>query len=240
MPAKTVRRWSPPRLSVSFKSFLASGTSSAATTRQTRRSTLANSSKLICCGQRLGPQRRVAVLRRGARRRRGSASASALAAIMASTFCRSTRCIRCWNRPTGVPSSGCCDCVPAGDRIAQQLAGLLGQLRQHGGQVDGQLPEQVQADGADVLQPLGLLAAAEVPGGVVARRTCWPGRRRPGPAASPGRNRPPRRPRRWPGRRRPPGEQSAVVGILRPPGRSARRTSPCGWPGSPRCPPCRR
>ena len=75
--------------------------------------------------------------------------------------------MRCSNRPTGVPTSGCCDCSQRRDRIAQQLAGLLGQLRQHGGQVDGQLPEQVQPDGADLLEPLGLFGAAEVPGGVV-------------------------------------------------------------------------
>ena len=47
MPAKTCRRTSPPRLSVSFSSFLASGTSSAAITRATRRSTLAKSSIVI-------------------------------------------------------------------------------------------------------------------------------------------------------------------------------------------------
>ena len=44
--------------------------------------------------------------------------------------------------------------VPVLDRLAQQLARLLGQSRQHGGQVDGQLAEQIQGDGADVLQLL--------------------------------------------------------------------------------------
>jgi len=49
----------------------------------------------------------------------------------------------------------------------EKLAGLLGQPRQHGGQVDGQLPEEVQADRADLLEPLCLVRSAEVPGGVL-------------------------------------------------------------------------
>ena len=43
--------------------------------------------------------------------------------------------------------------LPRDDRIAQQLAGLLGQPRQHGRQVNGQLAEEVQPDRADVLRP---------------------------------------------------------------------------------------
>ncbi len=48
MPANTVRWCVPPRLTVSLSSFFAVGTSSAASTRATRRSTLANSSIVIC------------------------------------------------------------------------------------------------------------------------------------------------------------------------------------------------
>ena len=62
----------------------------------------------------------------------------------------------CLNWATGVPASGVLDFVPVLDRLAQQFGRLLGQPRQHGRQVDGQLPEQIQRDRADVLQPLRL------------------------------------------------------------------------------------
>ena len=58
----------------------------------------------------------------------------------------------CLNLPTGVPTSGCCDCSQRVIGSSEQFAGLLGQPRQHRGQVDGQLAEQVQPDRADVVQ----------------------------------------------------------------------------------------
>ena len=42
--------------------------------------------------------------------------------------------------------------VPARDRVIQQLAGLLGQPRQHGRQVHDDLPEQIERHGAHILQ----------------------------------------------------------------------------------------
>jgi hypothetical protein len=41
--------------------------------------------------------------------------------------------------------------VPALDGVIEQLARLLGQAGQHRGQVDDDLPEQIERDGANVL-----------------------------------------------------------------------------------------
>ena len=103
-----------------------------------------------------------------------------LSSIMASTSFRSTRFIMWLNLATGVPTSGCCDCVPARDRLVEQLAGLLGQPRQHRRQVDDDLPEQIEADRADVLQ-LGCAARllGRAPTASSRRRTDSPGRPAP-------------------------------------------------------------
>ena len=58
----------------------------------------------------------------------------------------------CWNLATGVPTSGVFDSSQCAIGSLSSSAGLLGQLRQHRGEVDRQLAEQVQRDRADVLQ----------------------------------------------------------------------------------------
>ena len=70
--------------------------------------------------------------------------------------------------------------LPTSNRIVQQLARLLGQPRQHGRQVNGDLPEQVERHGAHILQlaRLGRRPCA-APTACVLRRTDWPGP--PGP-----------------------------------------------------------
>ena len=42
--------------------------------------------------------------------------------------------------------------VPVGDRIAEQLVGLFNQPGQNGGEINDQLPEEVQGDAADIVQ----------------------------------------------------------------------------------------
>ncbi len=112
MPAKTVRRSSPPSDSVSFSSFLALGTSSAAMTRATRRSTFVKSSIEICSATS-GSASNAAPLSSGtpaaaevsadslAAGSAGCDSVTAnsfrLSSIIASTWAASTRFIMCVN-----------------------------------------------------------------------------------------------------------------------------------------------
>ena len=70
--------------------------------------------------------------------------------------------------------------VPVLDWVVQQLAGLLGELRQHGRQVDDDLAEQVERDGADVLQlAVGGPGLCAAPTACVLRRTDSPDRPAP-------------------------------------------------------------
>ena len=86
----------------------------------------------------------------------------------------------CWNLATGVPTSGVFDSSQCSIGLPKQLAGLLGQPRQHGGQVDDDLAEQVERHGADVLQLAGLgRVLAQLPRLALFDDTGWPGRPAP-------------------------------------------------------------
>ena len=122
-------------------------------------------------------------LRRSRPLKRRSPAASAvglLSSIMASTSFSSTRWSMCVNLATGVPTSGVLRFVPVLDRVVEQFARLLGEPRQHRREVDDELAEQIERDGADVLQLAvrgpGLCAA---PTACVLRRTDSPGRPAP-------------------------------------------------------------
>ncbi len=86
---------------------------------------------------------------------------------MASTFFGSTRCIMCLNFAIGVPASGFFDCSQEVMIFAEQFAGFGGESGEDRGEVDGELAEQVERDGADVLKFFCIFGIfAQFPGGI--------------------------------------------------------------------------
>ena len=156
MPAKTVRRSSPPSESVSSSSLFAFGTrlravddlghaqidlreiiDRASRLREARRPGPRPCAPAAACGVRLV----------------SPPAASRLASTIASTFSGSTRSIRCLNLPTSCPTTGvAASSQVVSRRSTEQLRRLRRESRQDRPQVDGDLPEQIERDRTDLEQ----------------------------------------------------------------------------------------